>query len=381
MTDKSLDLVSELCHGGNREWYDGNDNINTINDKIDLVMETSEVIDSFMTDAYSIIDAINKSHNNDSLYDTLAEDLKKCKDTILKMINSSNICVKQNTKENDTDNINVCEKQDTNKKEASINENYDDNDCEADDDDHDSEADDDSETDDDSVNTDFSNLSDETINNLNSIDKIRKEILNNNSEIRELISEVEYMSRHDFLFKLYKFKKLNKLSDNLLDHIWKIAYGENKVNNEINSIDIDKKKKDAKGYTNKYINIVYDKICLINNVLELTDELMEDIDKNTYNDIAISKTKVFKNNSIKRIEKCNLYIKHEIEKKYTENNIESDTENNTKPDTENNIEPVTKIVDKKKNTKPDTKLDKDLATSDEIKKHIIDKQKIIKKKI
>ena len=68
-----------------------------------------------MTDAYNIIDAINKSHNNDSLYDTLAEDLKKCKDTILKMINSSNICVKQDTKKNDTDNVNVCEKQDTKK--------------------------------------------------------------------------------------------------------------------------------------------------------------------------------------------------------------------------------------------------------------------------
>ena len=115
-------------------------------------------------------------------------------------------------------------------------------------------------------------------------------------------------------------------------------------------------------------------------MLELTDELMEDIDKNTYNDIAISKMKVFKNNLIKRIKKYNSYIKHEIEKKYTENNTESNTENNTESDTENNTKPVTKIVDKKKNTKPDTKLDTDLATIDEIKKHIIDKQKITKKR-
>ena len=126
---------------------------------------------------------------------------------------------------------------------------------------------------------------------------------------------------------------------------------------------IEIKKRDAKRYANKYINIVNDKICLINNVSELTDELMEDIDKNTYNDIAISKMKVFKNNLIKNIKKFNSYTKHEIEKKYTENNTEPDT----------------KIVDKKKNTKPDTKLDKDLATNYEIKKHIIDKQKIIKK--
>ena len=115
------------------------------------------------------------------------------------------------------------------------------------------------------------------------------------------------------------------------------------------------------------MNTVYEKIRLINNVSELTNELIEVIDKNTYNDIAISKMKVFKNNLIKRIEKFNSYIKHEIEKKYTENNTEPDTETNTKP--------VTQIVDQKKNTKPDTKLDKDLATNDEIKTHIIDKQK------
>ena len=95
--------------------------------------------------------------------------------------------------------------------------------------------------DDDNVNKDFSNLSDKTINNLNIIDKIN-EILNKNSEIRELINEAENMCRDDFLLKLDKYKKLNKLTDNLLDHIWKIVYGENKVNNEINSIDIDKKK-------------------------------------------------------------------------------------------------------------------------------------------
>ena len=173
------------------------------------------------------------------------------------MINGSNISVKQDTKKNDTDNVNLCEKQGTNKNEASINENDIDNDSKADDseadddndseadDDNDSEADDDdndSEADDDSVIKDFPNFSDKTINNLIIIGKIRKEILNNNSEIKELISGAENMSRDDFLLKLDKYKKLNKLSDNLLDHIWKIAYGENKVNNEINSIDIDKKK-------------------------------------------------------------------------------------------------------------------------------------------
>ena len=115
-------------------------------------------------------------------------------------------------------------------------------------------------------------------------------------------------------------------------------------------------------------------------MLELTNELMEDIDKNTHNDITASKMKVYKNNLIKTIEKFNSFIKHEIEKKYTENNTEPHTENNTEPHTENNTEPDTEIVAKKKNTKPDAKINTDLATSDDIKAHIIDKQKLIKQR-
>ena len=91
---------------------------------------------------------------------------------------------------------------------------------------------------------------------------------------------------------------------------------------------------------------------------EMTDELMGGIDQNTYNNTAVNKMKVFSNNLVKRIEKFNSYIKHETEKKYTENNTK----------------PVIKNVVKKKNTKPDTKLDNDLATNDEIKAYIMDKK-------
>ena len=112
--------------------------------------------------------------------------------------------------------------------------------------------------------------------------------------------------------------------------------------------DIQKKKK----------NIVNDKIYSINDVSELTDELVGGIDQNTYNNTAVSKMKVSKNNLVKRIEKFNSYIKYETEKKYTENNTE----------------PVTKIIVKKKNTKPGTKPDNDLATNNEIKTYIIDKK-------
>ena len=123
MTDKSLDLASELCHNGNREWYGVIDNIDTINDKIDLFNEAGEVIDIYMADAYNIVDHINKSHNNDSLYDILAEDLKKCKDTILKMINSSNVCDKQDTNKNGVNSANVCDKQDTSNEKPDNNNN------------------------------------------------------------------------------------------------------------------------------------------------------------------------------------------------------------------------------------------------------------------
>ena len=123
LTDKSLDHASELSHGGNREWYGAINNIDTINDKIDLVNEVGEVIHSYMADAYNIVDVINKSHNNDLLYDISAEDLKKYKDTILKTINSSNVCAKQDTQKTDADNATVCAKQDTNNDKVDTNNN------------------------------------------------------------------------------------------------------------------------------------------------------------------------------------------------------------------------------------------------------------------
>ena len=53
-----------------------------------------EVIDSYMADPYNIVDGINKSHNNDSLYNILAENLKKCNDKILKLVDSFNVHAK-----------------------------------------------------------------------------------------------------------------------------------------------------------------------------------------------------------------------------------------------------------------------------------------------
>ena len=88
--------------------------------------------------------------------------------------------------------------------------------------------------------------------------------------------------------------------DDLINIIWVLTYGKNRVNNEINNIDADKEK-DVNRYIHKYINIVNDKISLVNNVSELIDDLMGGIDVTTSNDIALKKLKNFKNCMLKSI--------------------------------------------------------------------------------
>ena len=75
--------------------------------------------------------------------------------------------------------------------------------------------------------------------------------------------------------------------DDLINIIWVLTYGKNRVNNEINNIDADKEK-DVNRNIHKYINIVNDKISVVHNVSELIDDLMGGIDVNTSNDIALT---------------------------------------------------------------------------------------------
>ena len=131
-------------------------------------------------------------------------------------------------------------------------------------------------------------------------------------------------------------------------------YGEDRVDNEINNIDVDKEK-DANGYVHKFINIVNDKISLLNDVSESIDDLMGGIDVNTSNDIALKKLKDFKSHIAKLINRFNLYIKQDTKKKDTKNTTKPDTKNNTKNNTEPDIKNNTKTNDTKNNTKPDSK--------------------------
>ena len=77
LLDKSLDYAWELSHGGNREKHEitidkdkdmyVNRYTEIINDKLDLFNEIGELIDSYIANAYNIVDGINKSHNSSSV--------------------------------------------------------------------------------------------------------------------------------------------------------------------------------------------------------------------------------------------------------------------------------------------------------------------------
>ena len=112
----------------------------------------------------------------------------------------------------------------------------------------------------------------------------------------------------------------------------------------------------------------------INAVSDSIDELIEGVDVDTSNDIAVKKLKDFKSIIIKSVDKFNSYIKLDIKKKYIEQkDIEKKDikkKDMEKKDTNNSIKHVVKI------NKPDN----GLASSADIKAHIIDKRKLLKER-
>ena len=107
-----------------------------------------------------------------------------------------------------------------------------------------------------------------------------KLLINNNEKIREIFNIIN-ISKKDLRSKLDKYKKLNILTDDLINHIWRMIYGKNRVNNEIDHIDcsIDE---DVKRYATKYIRIANDKLSSINAASESIDELMEGLDVDNF---------------------------------------------------------------------------------------------------
>ena len=159
-----------------------------------------------------------------------------------------------------------------------------------------------------------------------------------------------------------------------------MIYGKNRVNNEINNIDCDIVE-DAKRYLTKYIKIVSHKQVLIYSVSESIDELMEGLDVNTSNDIAIKEIKDFKRVVIELINKFNSYIKLETKKKDIETNDIEKKDNEKKGIKKKDAakEHIEKVNAKKNSVEHDA--NNIPATSADIKTYIIDKQKLINKKV
>ena len=205
----------------------------------------------------------------------------------------------------------------------------------------------------------FHNLNDKVLNNLIRTAKLKKDILNNSEKIRAIFNKIENVPKNDIRSQFDKYKNLNILLDDLINHIWRLIHGKNRVNDEIDNIDCDKAV-DAEIYTKKYIDIVNDKICLINKVSDSIEELMEGLNVDTSKDIAKNEIKDFKSIMIKWVNKFDKYVKQDTKKKDTKRIIQYDANNNNN---NNN------------NKEPDIKQ----AICNDIKAYIIDEQKLIKK--
>ena len=178
------------------------------------------------------------------------------------------------------------------------------------------------------------NFIDNILNNLIGIAKLKEKLLNNIEKIRATFNKIENVPKNDIRSILDKYKNLNILLDDPVNPIWRILYSKNRANNEMDNIDCDKVV-DAKIYASKYINIVNDKLFLINAVSDSIDKLMEGLDGDTSNDIAKEKLKDFKSIMLKSVNKFNSYVKQDTKTKVIEekdNNNDDDNDNDTKPD-------------------------------------------------
>ena len=153
------------------------------------------------------------------------------------------------------------------------------------------------------------NFSDKVLDNLINIAKLKEKILINRKEVGEINVRIK-----NIRLKIDNYKKINILYDDLINHIWIMIFGKNRVNNEMDNIDCNIVE-DAKIYLTKHIKIVNDKQVFISSVSETIDEFMEGLDVNTSNDIAIKEIKDFKRIVVESIDKFKSYIKLETKKK------------------------------------------------------------------
>ena len=70
------------------------------------------------------------------------------------------------------------------------------------------------------------------LNNLTNITKLKEKILIKRKKVEEIDITIK-----DIRVKLDNYKEINILYDDLINHVWRMVYGKNRVNNEMDSID------------------------------------------------------------------------------------------------------------------------------------------------
>ena len=94
------------------------------------------------------------------------------------------------------------------------------------------------------------NFIDKVLNNLTNIAKLKEKISIKKKEAGEINVPIK-----NIRLKLDNYKKINILYDDLINHIWIMIFGKNRVNNEMDNIHCNIVE-DARTYLNKYIKIV-----------------------------------------------------------------------------------------------------------------------------
>ena len=297
LLDELIDHVWLIIYNKNRE---KNEIINIDIDKDKDIESYVKIYKNIIDDKFEFANRIVELYNN-------ANDKKEfnnLKDNVLKFIGNSSICdVERKGCKKDNNNKDSGVKRKGRKKDNNKNVNKD--------------KDKDDTLIDKLLNNNnnnkekLHNSSDKVLNNLTNIAKLKEKILIDKKKVEEINVPIK-----DIRPNLDKYKELNILYDDLVNHVWRMIYGKNRVNNKMDNIDCNIVE-DTKKYLTKYIKIVNVKQVLIYSVSESIDELMEGLDVNSSNDIAAKKIKNFKRAVIESIDKFKSYIKLETKKKDT----------------------------------------------------------------
>ena len=184
---------------------------------------------------------------------------------------------------------------------------------------------------------------------VNLLARIRNDFSKNVEEICGLMNELHNeIYSDDSWLRLFELNKINVLTDEALDYVWKTFYGKNREKHETINIDKDK---DIDGYVSKYTNIVKNKLELVNRIGEFLDSTMIDVQNEVCminelkqaSEIDIDTLKLMHNTLTKILKKWRDIVLETINIDNACSKTKDTEKKDSKPDT------------KKKDSKPDTK--------------------------